>query len=304
MKYLIIGTGGTGAAIGAFLAADGKDVTFVARGNHLKAMLENGLTVESGIREKLDIKNIKAAEGKDIEGKFDVIFVCVKSYSLDEIVPVIEKAAYENTVVIPILNMFKTGAALKEKLPNVKFLEGCIYISAYIDGPGKVVQVGNVFKLFFGNPYNENVKAGMLEEIESDLKNAKITAGISDDILRDSFKKFTFISAFAAVGSYFDVSAGSIHKEGEIREFYKSLLREIIAVGKAMGVTMSPTLFDDDIQSIDNFGPDVKTSLQRDIEAGKNSEIDTLVYSAVRLAKEYGIDTPNYSAVAAKFQMS
>ena len=71
-----------------------------------------------------------------------------------------------------------------------------------------------------------------------------------------------------------------------------------------MGVTMSPTLFNDDIQSIDNFGPDVKTSLQRDIEAGKNSEIDTLVYSVVRLAKEYGIDTPSYSAVAAKFQMS
>lgn len=301
MKYLIIGTGGTGAAIGGFLASDGRDVSFVARGAHLAAMREKGLVLDSGIKGRIELKDVKAFEGKDISEKYDVIFVCVKSYSLDEIVPAIKAAAHEDTIVIPVLNMFKTGAELKVKLPDVKFLEGCIYISAFISEPGCVSQVGNVFKVFFGNPYNENVKDELMDQVEKELASAGILSGISDDILRDTFKKFSFISAFAAAGAYYDVDAGAIHKEGEIREFYKSLVREIIEVGKAMGVNTSPTLFEEDMQTIDSFGDDIKTSMQRDIEVGKNSEIDTLVFNVVRLGKKYDISTPCYERAASKF---
>ena len=301
MKYLIIGTGGTGAAIGAFLASEGKDVTFVARGAHLEAMRENGLVIDSGLKGHMEIKNVKAFEGKDIKEKADVIFVCVKSYSLEDIVPVIERAAHANTIVIPILNMFRTGAKLKEYLPDVKFLEGCIYISAYIDGPGKIVHAGDTFKVLFGNPYNEDIKAGVMEQVVSDLRSAGVISDISDDILRDTFKKFSFISAFAAAGAYYDVDAGAIHREGEEREFYKSLVKEMIEIGKAMGVNMSPTLFDEDMTTMDSFGDDIKTSLQRDIEAGKNSEIDTLIFGVSRLGKQYGIPTPCYDRAAAKF---
>lgn len=301
MKYLIIGTGGTGATIGAFLAADGNDVSFVARGAHLAAMVENGLLLDSGIKGKLNIENVKAFEGKEIKEKYDVIFVCVKSYSLEEIVPVIKAGLHKDTIVIPVLNMFKTGEKLKEYIPEGKFLEGCIYISAFIDGPGKIVQAGDTFKVFFGNPYNESIKDGIMEQVESDLKSAGILSGISDDILRDTFKKFSFISAFAATGAFYDVSAGAIHREGEEREFYKALVKEIISIGKAMGVNVSPTLFEEDIQTMDSFGDDIKTSLQRDLEAGKNSEIDTLIFSVVRLGKQYGVPTPAYEKAASKF---
>src|SRR5699024_1609439 len=99
-------------------------------------MKKNGLIIDSGLKGHIEIKNVKAFEGKDINEKFDVIFICVKSYSLDDMVPVIKKASHSDTIVITILNMFKTGAKLKEQLSEVKFLEGCIYISAYIDGPG------------------------------------------------------------------------------------------------------------------------------------------------------------------------
>lgn len=304
MRYLIIGTGGTGAAIGAFLASENKDVSFVARGNHLKAMVEDGLKLDSGIKGTIIVNDVNAFEGDNLKGKFDVIFVCVKSYSLDEISPVIASASHKDTVVIPILNMFKTGARLKQSLPHVKFLEGCIYISAFINAPGEVVQTGNVFKLFFGNPYGEDIKTEVLEKIECDLSESGITAKVSDDILRDSFKKFTFISAFAAAGAYYDISAGSIHVDGEIRDFYKELLNEIISIGKAMGVNTSPTLFEEDLQTVDNFGPDIKTSLQRDLESNKNSEIDTLVFDVIRLGKQYNVETPAYEKVSAKFQKS
>ena len=103
--------------------------------------------------------------GKDINDKADVIFVCVKSYSLEDIIPVIKRAADADTIIIPILNMFKTGAKIKEYLPEVKCLEGCIYISALIDAPGKIVHAGDTFKVFFGNPYNEDVKEEIMEQV-------------------------------------------------------------------------------------------------------------------------------------------
>ena len=130
MKYLIVGSGGTGAAIGAFLANTGKDVTFMARGAHLEAMKKNGLVLDSVLKGKIQLNNVKEYEGKDIHEKYDVIFVCVKSYSLKEVLHVIKNASNKDTVIIPILNMFKTGEKIKKELPEVKVLEGCIYISA------------------------------------------------------------------------------------------------------------------------------------------------------------------------------
>lgn len=95
MKYLIVGSGGTGAAIGAFLANTGKDVTFMARGAHLEAMKKNGLVLDSALKGKIELNNVKAYEGKDIHEKYDVIFVCVKSYSLKEVLPVIKNTRFK-----------------------------------------------------------------------------------------------------------------------------------------------------------------------------------------------------------------
>ena len=85
MKYLIVGTGGTGGAIGGFLAASGKDVSFIARGSHLEAIRQNGLVVDSELRGRLHIENAQAFDMESYEDSPDVIFVCVKGYSVDSI---------------------------------------------------------------------------------------------------------------------------------------------------------------------------------------------------------------------------
>ena len=77
MKYLIIGTGGTGGAIGAYLAKASKDVTFIARGKHLDAIKEKGLRI---IRpnDEFTLFPAKATDLESYDEKPDVIFVCVK----------------------------------------------------------------------------------------------------------------------------------------------------------------------------------------------------------------------------------
>ena len=145
MKYLIIGTGGTGGAVGGFLADAGFDVTFIARGAHLEAMKTKGLVVKSGIKGELCIESPKACTAEDYHDTPDVAFVCVKGYSLDDAAALLDRCAGEKTVVIPILNIFGTGEALQQRLPGRRVLDGCIYITTYVWAPGEITQGGKLF---------------------------------------------------------------------------------------------------------------------------------------------------------------
>ena len=92
LKYLIAGTGGVGGSIAAFLALAGKDVTCIARGEHLAAIRENGLQLHSDLKGEHTLKvpaytaeEYTALTSTSATYKADVIFVCVKGYSVDSI---------------------------------------------------------------------------------------------------------------------------------------------------------------------------------------------------------------------------
>ena len=138
MKYLIIGAGGTGGSIGAYMTEAGKDVTLIARGLHLKKMQEEGLAMETTRKGNYTVFPIKAMDMEHYDERPDIIFVCVKGYSLEEVVPFISRAADENTIVIPILNIYGTGSRLQEKLPGLLVTDGCIYVAAEIKEPGTI----------------------------------------------------------------------------------------------------------------------------------------------------------------------
>jgi 2-dehydropantoate 2-reductase len=113
MKFLVIGTGGTGGALGGFLAADGNDVTFIARGKNLDALRKDGLKLNS-MRGELHIPAPKAMTAEEYTGTPDVILVCVKFYSLADAIALVDRVAKPETVVIPILNVYGTGGMMQE----------------------------------------------------------------------------------------------------------------------------------------------------------------------------------------------
>ena len=152
LKYLIAGTGGVGGSIAAFLALAGKDVTCIARGGHLAALRENGLKLHSDLKGEhtLDVPAYTAEEYAALASsadayKADVIFVCVKGYSVDSITELIRHAAHKDTVVIPILNVYGTGPRIQRLVPGVTVLDGCIYIVGFVSGKGEITQMGKIF---------------------------------------------------------------------------------------------------------------------------------------------------------------
>jgi 2-dehydropantoate 2-reductase len=303
IKYLIIGTGGVGGSVAAMLALDGRDVTCIARGTHLEAMCNNGLKFISGLKGHQTIP-IKSCTAKEYDDKADVIFVSVKSYSLDSIIDLLRKASNSKTVILPLLNIFGTGKRLKQLLPQHNVLAGCIYIVAYMSAPGEITQMGKTFRIVFGVMKGTTADVEILQTLHNDLIKSGIKVTISEDIERDTFIKYSFISAMACTGAYFDVSMREVQKEGDVRDVFIGLSSESYKIGKAMGMAVSDNLIQEHLKIIDNLAPDSTASMQKDLANGHASEIDGLLFEFVRLAEKFHIDIPTYRRVAKKFRTS
>lgn len=299
MKYLIIGAGGTGGSIGAYMTQSGKDVTLIARGEHLKRIQEQGLKMETTSKGNYTVQPIKACDMEHYEEQPDIIFVCVKGYSLEDTIPFIKRVAKESTIVIPILNIYGTGAGMQEKLPGLLVTDGCIYIAGEIKEPGTIWLNGNIFRVVFGVRSPEELRPELFQVVQ-DLKDSGTDGVLSDNIRRDALQKFAYVSPMAACGLYYHVSAGEVQVTGEARDTFVKLMKEVDALAVAMGVPFLVDIVTTNLQILDALSPTASTSMQRDIYAGKASEIDGLIYEVVRMGERYGVPTPTYEMIAKK----
>ncbi len=301
MKYLIIGTGGVGGCIASFLALAGKEVTCIARGEHLKAIKANGLKLHSDLKGECKIP-INAYTSEEFQGKADVIFVCVKGYSIGSITDMIKRSAHDKTIVIPILNVYGTGPRIQKQLPSVTVLDGCIYIVGFISGIGEVTQMGKIFRIVYGAHQGTILPSGVMEAVQKDLQESGIKADISLDINRDTFVKWSFISAMAVTGAYYNVPMGEVQKPGKIRDTFIGLSKESVALGEKLGIEFKEDLIAYNLKVIDKLAPDSTASMQKDISRGHESEVQGLLFDMLSAAEEYGIDAPTYRMVAQKFK--
>lgn len=317
MKYIIIGAGGTGGILGFYMTKAGKDVTLIARNAHLEAMKKQGLSVQKMWTNETETIPVSAESMESYEAKgekADVILVCVKKYSLDSCIPFIQNISHENTIVLPVLNVYGTGAYLQEKLPKVLVTDGCIYVSANIKQAGVLLQHGEILRVFFGVREKEDLKKlngqsdgeykaeRLLKKIAQDFKDSGIDGVLSDNIKRDALTKFSYVSPIGTAGLYLHAVAGDFQREGEARELFKTLIREIVTLANAMGITFEEDLVERNLKILSNLPEEATTSMQRDVMEGKQSEIDGLVYEVVRMAEKYGAEVPAYRRAAEKFR--
>lgn len=301
MKYLVVGTGGVGGSIAGFLALAGKDVTCIARGKHLDAIRQKGLQLKSDLKGEHFLP-VKAYTAEEFEGKADVIFVCVKGYSIDSIKEVLERASTPETLVIPILNVYGTGPRIGRLVPSVHVLDGCIYIVGFVSGEGEITQMGSIFRLVFGARPEQGISCEQLNQIAEELCACGIKVDVSDDINRDTFIKWAFISAMACTGAYHNVPMGEVQHEGEVRDTFIGLSQESAGIGRKLGVIFPEDPVTYNLKVIDKLDPHSTASMQKDIARGHESEIQGLLFDMIDLGERLGIDLPTYHKVALKFK--
>ena len=312
MKYAIIGAGGTGGILGFYMTKADRDVTLIARGRHLAAMQEKGLAVEKMWDGTTEIIPVKAMDMEHYDEQPDVVLVCVKGYSLEDTIPFIQRVAKPSTIVIPVLNIYGTGAKMQEQLPKLLVTDGCIYVSANIKEPGVLIQHGRILRVVYGvrnmSSQKVNIKRAheemldALKDITKDFDDSGIDGVLSENIQRDALEKFSYVSPIGAAGLYYHATAADFQREGKQREAFKTMIREIAALAEAMGVPFERDMVEVNLKILSSLAPEATTSMQRDVMEGKDSEIDGLVYEVVRMGERYHVPVPMYAKVAEKLR--
>ena len=188
---------------------------------------------------------------------------------------------------------------MQEKLPDILVTDGCIYIAAQIKEPGTIWQNGEIFRIVYGTRKPEEMRQELFE-VTKDLEESGIEGVLSENIRRDALQKFAYVSPMAACGLYYHVAACDVQKTGEPRDTFVKLMREVDALAVAMGVPFLVDIVTTNLQILDALDPEASTSMQRDIYAGKPSEIDGLIYEVVRMGERYGVPVPTYQMIADK----
>ncbi len=301
MKYLIIGAGGTGGLLGYKMAKGGLDVTMIARGKQLRAIWGNGILVENLWDHAVDSAKVNAYETSSYYDDPEVIFLCVKSYHLKSLIPFLKQIMHDDTIVIPTLNVYGTGAYLSSKLSKGKVMDGCMYASAHLKSSGWVLIHRDILRVIFG-PREEKDYDPRLKEIESELTSCGIDAKLSEVIQRDCMEKFSYISPIAAAGAYYNATVADFQRTGEPRAMLKTMIREIMALSYEMGYPFEKDYVDVNLKVLEALPPDATTRMQKDVAAGRKSEIDGLVFNVIRMAKKYNVSMPAYEMVAEELE--
>ena len=299
MKFCIFGAGGTGGTLAAYLAMAGNDVTIVARGAHLAAIQEQGLTLQTNHRGTVQVAGIKACTAENYDDVPDVLFVCVKYYNIEDAIAFAKAKMTPQTLIVPVLNVFGTGGVMQAQLPELTCLDGCIYVMSEIKEPGVIYQSDKMLRVIYGyRPQQEQKLLETAQKLEKVLNEADIKGHFSDNIIRDALQKFAFVSPAAAAGAYLAVTSEKFQQPGEARDLFSGLIKEVESLGGAMGVTFKQDLTEVGLKIMDALKAGSTMSMQRDIQKGRQSEFAGLVDRVVSLGHEYGVAVPLYEKIS------
>ncbi len=297
-KIVIVGIGGVGGYYGGLLAqkyAESTDIElyFVARGEHLKKIKENGLTVitENG---SFIVKPTLATDNVAEIGIADYVILCTKSYDLEQSMLQLKPCINENTVILPLLNGADISERIQAVLPNIEVWKGCVYIVGRLNEPGIVESSGGVHDLYFGV---ENVTNERLLLMEKLMLDAGIKALRSEKINKLIWRKFIFISTTASLTSYFNVGFRDLLTDEKRKQITTQFLQEVIEIAKAEGIVYDENIMETIIGHIERLPFETTSSMHSDYKANRQTELNTLTKVVIDLGLKHGIPTPIYKEV-------
>jgi 2-dehydropantoate 2-reductase len=298
MRIGIIGIGGVGGYFGGKLAREYEnskqhEIIFIARGEHLKAIQENGLQLLT--KEGDYITRPKIATDNPVEaGVFDLVFFCTKSYSLESSAREVLSCINKNTVVIPLLNGVNSAERLRAVLPQAHVLGGSVYIISHIEKPGIIKQEGGACKLTFGT---SDKSASKYQYILDILLQAGINAVLTDKISEALWTKYLLMCPLGSLTSATGKTYGAVWADISLRKKTRDMMLEVVAVAKARHVFLPGNTVDKAMEMVAGFGHNSKTSMQLDRENGRQTEIDALTAYLCKAGKESGILTPLHDEI-------
>jgi 2-dehydropantoate 2-reductase len=289
MKIMVMGTGGVGGYYGGLLAKQGHEVTFIARGAHLKAMRANGLQIKS-IFGDFVVAPVRATDTPAEAGPVDFILFCVKTYHTDEAVQAILPAIGAQTIVLSLQNGIDAAERIGKVVGAEHLIGGVTYISSALESPGVVKQISQFRRIVLGE--FDGALSPRIQSIQEVLQNTGVAVEVTDDILKFLWTKFVFISATSSLGCLTRLPIGEYRNVPETRALLVKLMQEVETLAKAHGAKLDGDIIQKTLEFIDNSAPHIKPSMQLDVEAGRRTELESMVGVIGRKGREAGLATP------------
>jgi 2-dehydropantoate 2-reductase len=289
MKIVVMGTGGVGGYYGGLLAQQGHDVTFIARGEHLKAIQKNGLQVKS-IHGDFHVKAARATDDPARIGPVDLVVFSTKTYSIDEAARQIKPLVGAETTVLPLQNGIDAADRIGAIVGMVHLLGGVTWISSAVEAPGVIKQISQFRRVVIGELDGEVTSRA--QAVYKAFEETGITAELSENIQKVLWTKFVFISTASSLGSLTRLPIGIYRSVPETRAMMTGLMQEVEAVARAQGVELDPDVVQKSLDFVDNAAPHIKPSMQLDVEAGRRSELESMIGVIGRKGRELSVPTP------------
>jgi 2-dehydropantoate 2-reductase len=296
MRIAVIGAGGVGGAFGAALAKGGSDVTFLARGAHLKAMQEHGLKV-LGPRGDIHLQPTKATDDPAAIGPVDVVLFCVKLWDVESAGAAIRPLVGSNTAVIPLQNGIDASERLIPILGKDAVMGGVAYISATIAEPGVIRQTGTFMRLVFGELDGKPSARGAA--FHAACQAGGFDSTNSNEIIVALWEKFVTLATNSSVVSLTRLPFGKLRDDPEVFVLFEKCIGEVAAVARARGVKLAPDLEQRLVKATHGFPPDMMPSMTVDLLRGNKLELPWLGGKVVALGRELKVPTPTYDVMYA-----
>jgi 2-dehydropantoate 2-reductase len=298
MRIAVMAAGGVGGYFGARLAADGHDVFFIARGAHLDAIKKNGLKIDS-VNGNLQLPRPNVTNDPGTVGLVDIVLFAVKLWDTEKAAELSKPLVGPTTRVITVQNGVDAVERMRPILGRDQVVGGVAYIATVIEQPGVIKNISQFATLHFGWP--DKRPDPMLDAFVKAGKAAKCDVDLSKDIEVERWEKFIFLTAMAGSTASRRSSIGPIIATDEGRNFYRALMEEARAVGKASGVNVPESYIEQRMAFLTTkVDPSMKASMAHDLERGNRLELDWLNGKVAALGDKYGIDTPASDEVVGK----
>ena len=292
MRIAILGTGGVGGYFGGLLARAGNDVHFIARGAHLQAIREHGLRVES-VHGDFVISPANATDDPRTIGPVDLVIVAVKGYQIEEAIQASRPLLGPRTVVLPLLNGVDATELLAAALGADPVLGGICYVGSAAVAPGIIRQISPFSRIVLGEPHGPI--SPRVRAIADQLSQARLVFEPVDDIQAARWTKFAFIAPFSGVGAATRVPAGEIVACRETRHLLESAIQEVETVARTGGIALAPDVVPATLALCDRLPAEQLASMQRDLLAGRPSELESLVGFVVGRGAALAVSTPTFA---------
>ena len=294
MRFAVVGTGGVGGYFGGRLARAGHEVHFIARGPHLAAIREHGLRVDS-IGGDFVVYPVDATDDPAEVGYVDTVIVGVKTSQLTEAAEQARSLVGPKTVVLPLLNGVDASNELMNVLGPGHVLGGVCRIGAEIVEPGHIRHSAMEPSIILGEL--DNQRSDRSEALRGALVDSGAQAEIAPDISVAIWEKFMLIATWSGIGAVTRAPVGAWRASGGARSMAESCLRDILALAHARGVPVPGDRVTTTLKTIDGVPPTSTASMQRDIMAGRPSELEAQNGAVVRLGAAEGVATPTHSFI-------